>query len=77
MAMTKGTTNASFEGMRHRLLEAEATLSRSISDLALAHEDFLRADQLVKSVFIHSNNGIMPIQHIWSDWKKKSRRKLH
>jgi membrane fusion protein (multidrug efflux system) len=51
MAMTKGTTNASFEGMRHRLLEAEATLSRSISDLALAHEDFLRADQLVKKRF--------------------------
>jgi len=64
MTMTSGTTSAAFEGMRHRLLEAEATLSRSVNDLALAHEDFLRADQLVKSIFTPSSNGIMPIQHI-------------
>lgn len=51
MAMTSGTTSAAFEGMHHRLLEAEATLSRSVNDLALAHEDFLRADQLVKAHF--------------------------
>jgi membrane fusion protein (multidrug efflux system) len=51
LAMTGSTTNATYVGMRHRLLEAEASLSKSDQDQALAHEDFLRADQLLRAHF--------------------------